>query len=348
MTGGVVGGGVTGARVVGVGVVGLGRIGALHAEHVAGRVPFARLVRVADLDGGRARQAGEHYGARWSADPADVFEDDEVDAVVIATPSPTHPDHVERAASAGKAVFCEKPLALAAAQTQELIDKVRVAGVPLQVGFHRRFDPDTAEAKSLIASGEVGEVYSFRTSLRDMYPQPLDYIKGAGSFFVDVTIHDLDLARWLVGEVVEVSAYGASVSDPAYAELGTVDHAVVVLRFAGGALGVIDNSRIAGYGYEASTEVVGARAALRIDHSQRTDVTVLTGQSSRRDHVADFVERFREAYRAELEAFIAAVRSSTPPAVTGEDALAAFLLARACEQSLATGRPVVVDPPGRA
>ncbi|MEZ5218845.1 MAG: Gfo/Idh/MocA family oxidoreductase [Ilumatobacteraceae bacterium] len=211
------------------------------------------------------------------------------------------------------------------------------------MGLHRRFDPDTSAARDLVTGGRIGAPYYFRTSLRDMTPQPLEYIKVSGSFFVDVSIHDLDLARWLVGEIVEVSATGSSVSNPAYDELGTVDQAVIVVRFENGALGVIDNSRIAGYGYEASSEIVGAEATLRIDHSQRTNLTVLSGESARRDHVVDFVERFRDAYRLELVSFVDAVRNRRPVAVDGWDALAAFTLASAADRSWRSGEPVRLE-----
>ena len=161
-------------------------------------------------------------------------------------------------------MFCEKPLSLDRATTVATIEAVEAAGVPLQVGFHRRFDPDWAAAAARIAAGELGEVTLFRTSLRDMTPPDPNFLSASGGFFVDVTVHDLDVARWLVGEVVEVTAHGAA-SDPAFAELGDIDTAVCVLRFANGALGVIDNSRSARYGYECSTEVMGTLATVRVE-----------------------------------------------------------------------------------
>jgi predicted dehydrogenase len=321
-------------RPLRVAVVGLGRIGALHAEHAFGQVPFAELVAVADVDEALARSTGERFGAVWTTDTAQLLADPTIDAVVLATPTAQHPDHVEAAALAGKAIFCEKPLALSDERTRQVIAAVETAGVPLQVGLHRRLDPDTAEAKRAVEAGELGTPYSFRTSLRDMNPQPLEYIANSGSFFIDVSIHDLDLARWLVGEIVEVTAFGSSVSDPGYAEMDSVDHAVIV--------GVIDNSRVAGYGYEASTELVGSKSTLRIANSQRTQVTVLSDANARNDHAVDFVERFRDAYRLELVAFVEAVRNGVPPPVTGWDALAAFTLATASDRSWRTGRPVAL------
>jgi myo-inositol 2-dehydrogenase/D-chiro-inositol 1-dehydrogenase len=176
-----------------------------------------------------------------------------------------------------------------------------------------------------------------------MRPPALDYVATSGGLFADVTIHDLDTARWMVGEIEEVTALGAALSDPAFAELGDVDTAVVALRFASGALGMIDNSRAAGYGYECSTEVLGSRATARIGEHRRVHVEWLTPGAASVDWVADFTERYATAYRLELEDFAAAIRDDRPPAVTGEDSLAALVLAQACDRSLREGRPVPTE-----
>jgi predicted dehydrogenase len=216
--------------------------------------------------------------------------------------------------------------------------------VTFQVGFHRRFDPDWAAAANRIRAGELGEVYLFRTSLRDMTPPDPAFLAGAGGFFVDVTIHDLDTARWMVGEIVAVTAHGAALSDPGFADIGDIDTAVVVLRFASGALGVIDDSRAAGYGYECSTEVMGRNATVRIDHPQYRNYEWRTPGSASHGLPRDFEERFPEAYIAELESFARCVRDGEPPRVTAHDALAAFDLARAAEESWRQGRTVMVEP----
>ena len=240
-----------GLRRVGLGVAGLGRIGLMHAENLAGQVPSAELLRVVDADEARARATGEQLGVAWSTSYEDLLADPNVHGVVIATPTPLHVEMVERAAAAGKHIFCEKPISLDLSSTLAAIDVAREAGSALQIGFHRRFDPDFAAAAERIDAGELGDVYFFRTTLRDKQPPPMEYIKASGGFFVDVTIHDLDAARWLVGEIEEVTAHGAALSDPAFEAADDVDNAVVVLRFANGALGVIDESRAAGYGYGA-------------------------------------------------------------------------------------------------
>src|SRR5919198_6266205 len=323
-----------------LGVVGLGRIGGLHADNLAGRVYSIELARVVDIDAGRAREAGTRLVVDCSTSSEDLLSAPSLDGVVVATPTPTHATMVEQAAAASKHVFCEKPISFDLPSTERALAAAHAAGIAFQVGFQRRFDPDHAAAAARVAAGELGDVYLFRSSLRDMRPPPIDYIRGSGGFFVDVTIHDLDAARWLVGEIEEVTAFGAALSDPAFAAADDVDHALVALRFASGALGVIDESRVAGYGYEPSTEVVGSQATVRIGDHRRFNTVWLTPGTAAVDWVHDFTERYRDAYALELEHFAAAIRDGRPPAVTGEDALAAFVLARACERSFREGRTI--------
>lgn len=324
-----------------VGLVGLGRMGRFHAANLAGRIPGTRLVRVADAAESVAREnAARLGGVEWSTRYEDLLEDPGVEAVIIASPTHLHAEMVEAVAAAGKHVFCEKPISHDLERTYDVIEAVRAAGVKLQVGFHRRFDPDYRAAKEKISVGHIGEVYLFRTSLRDMRSPGFDYIKGSGGFFADVTVHDFDAARWLVGEITEVTAAGAALSDPGFEEVGDIDNAVITLRFASGALGVIDNSRVAGYGYECSSEILGHRGTLRIDNHQRVAVETLTPGRSCRDYVSDFVERFADAYREEMEHFVCAVRGEAEPRPTGTDAAAATVLARAAERSHREGRTV--------
>ncbi|HEX9599226.1 MAG TPA: Gfo/Idh/MocA family oxidoreductase [Gaiellaceae bacterium] len=326
-------------RRVRLGLAGLGRMGRLHAENLS-RARSIELVRVVDALEEVARTTGGELGVEWSTSYEDLLRDSEIEGVVLVTPTPLHAEMLEEAAKAGKHVFCEKPVALEVEPTVRAIQAAAAAGVKLQVGFHRRFDPDWVAATARIGAGELGDVHFFRTSLRDKRPPSIEYVAGAGGFFADVTIHDLDTARWMVGEIDEVTAVGAVLSDPGYADLGDIDHAVVVLRFASGALGVIDNSRAAGYGYECSTEVMGSRATVRVDRHRRVHNEWLTPGMASIEWVADFQELFQQAYQLELEDFAAAIRDDRRPAVTGEDALAAFILARACDRSFREGRSV--------
>jgi inositol 2-dehydrogenase len=327
-------------RRVRVGLVGLGRIGRFHAENLAGRVPAAELVRVVDEVGDRARAVGDKLGTEWSSSFKDLLDDPEVEAVVIATPTPLHAEMIQQAAQSGKQIFCEKPVSFELDPTLEAIEAARSAGVKLQMGFHRRFDPDWTAAVDRIRKGELGDVYLFRTSLRDMRPPSIDYIRTSGGFFIDVTIHDFDTARWMVGEIDEVTSFGSAVADPAIAGIRDIDTAVICLRFASGALGVIDNSRVAGYGYECSTEVMGSKATARISHHRRAHMQWLTPGQAAEDWVKDFTERYQDAYRLELEDFVAGIREDRSIAVTGEDALAAFVLCQAADDSLHARRTV--------
>jgi myo-inositol 2-dehydrogenase / D-chiro-inositol 1-dehydrogenase len=323
-----------------LGVAGLGRIGLLHATNLTGRVSSAELVRVVDADEPLARATGERLGVAWGTSYEDLVSDPDVDGVVIATPTPLHVEMIERAAGSAKHVFCEKPISLDLASTLAAVTAARAGGIVLQVGLHRRFDPDWSAAAERIRAGELGDIYLFRTTLRDKQPPPLDYIRDSGGFFVDVTIHDLDTARWLVGEIEEVTAFGGALSGPELGAVGDVDNAVVALRFAGGALGVIDESRVGSYGYKCSTEVVGSRATVRIGGHRRVHNVWLTPGSAAVDWVEDFTERFPDAYALELESFAASILEGRPPAVSGEDALAAFVLAQACERSFREGRTI--------
>jgi inositol 2-dehydrogenase len=327
-------------RNVRVGVVGLGRMGRFHAENLAGRVPAAELVRVVDEVEDTARAEGDKLGVAWSSSFKDLLDDPDVEAVVIATPTPLHAEMIQQAAQSGKHIFCEKPVSFDLHPTVQAIETARSEGVKLQMGFHRRFDPDWMAAVDRIKKGELGDVYLFRTSLRDMRPPSIDYIRTSGGFFVDVTIHDFDTARWMVGEINEVTSFGAAIDEPAIAGIGDIDTAVICLRFASNALGVIDNSRAAGYGYECSTEVMGSKATARIGHHRRAHVQWLTPGQAAEDWVKDFTERYPDAYRLELEDFVVGIREDRPVAVTGEDALAAFVLCQAADESFRTGRTV--------
>jgi myo-inositol 2-dehydrogenase / D-chiro-inositol 1-dehydrogenase len=324
-------------RRVGFGLAGTGRMGRVHAGNLAGRCAVAELACVYDADGERAAAVAAEYGVPAATTFAELVERSE--AVAIATPTGSHAELTVTAAQAGRPVFCEKPLSLDRQTTVATIEAVEAAGVPLQVGFHRRFDPDWAAAAARIAAGELGEVTLFRTSLRDMTPPDPNFLSGSGGFFVDVTVHDLDVARWLVGEVVEVTAHGTA-SDPAFAALGDIDTAVCVLRFANGALGVIDNSRSARYGYECSTEVMGTLATVRVEAPRSVEWRT-PGQAAY-PLARDFEERYPAAYAAELDAFARCVLDGTPPRVTGRDALAAFDLAVAATESWRTGTTVTL------
>jgi myo-inositol 2-dehydrogenase / D-chiro-inositol 1-dehydrogenase len=326
-----------------LGVAGLGRIGRVHAANLAGRCPSAVLARVVDADQALAEDTGKEFGVDWSDSVDDILEDESIDGVVIAVPTPLHADLIARAAAAGKHVFCEKPISFEWDDSVRAVEAARSAGVKLQIGFHRRFDPDWRAAADRMRAGELGDVLMFRTSLRDMRPPSMEYIRTSGGFFIDVSIHDFDTARWMVGEIDEVWAQGAALSDPRIEAMGDIDTALVGLRFDNGALGIIDNMRAAYYGYECTTEVVGSKATVRIDNHRRAHIRWLSAGAESADWVKDFTERYPEAYRAELEDFARAVVDAGTVSVTGEDALAAYVLCQGATISMRERRPVALE-----
>jgi inositol 2-dehydrogenase len=325
-------------RRVRIGLVGLGRLGQLHAEHLASLVPSAELVRVVDSVEDAARVTGTRLGVEWSTSYDDLLNDPRIEAVAIVTPTTLHAEQIEQAARAGKHVFCEKPVSFDRASGEKAVAAARAAGVKLQIGFHRRFDPDFAAVTARVRGGGLGSVLIFRISHRDQRLPPIEYLRTSGGFFADATIHDFDQARWMVGEIDEVTAFGAALLDPAVADLGDVDTALV--RFTGGAYGAIDSTRGAAYGYEVSAEVVGTQGTARVGNHRRTHVEWLTPENVSQDHVATFRERFRDAYRLELEDFAQAVRDDRPVKVTGDDGVAALALSEAAALSCRSGRAV--------
>ncbi len=321
-------------------VAGLGRMGMVHATNVARRCPSAELVAVFDLRPDVAREAGERLGARVAPTYDDLLDSPEVDAVVVATPTGAHAEMAVRAAAAGKHVFCEKPLSLERVTTAQMVADIEAAGTNLQVGFHRRFDPPTAAVAARMRQGELGAPYLFRASQRDMSPPRPEFLAGSGGIFVDMGIHDLDLARWLLGEVVSVSARGTALSSPGFQEIGDYDTAVVTLGFANGALGIVDLSRVAGYGYDSSVEVVGRAGTARIDEPFAYGYELRTPGTAARPLVSSFDQRYSAAFVAEMEDFARSVTEVRPPLVGGRDALAAFDLAAAAAEAARSGTTV--------
>lgn len=326
-----------------VGVIGAGRIGRVHAENLAARIPEAELSWVADvrLEAARAAAGG---GARATDDHRRVLEDRDTRAVVICTSTDTHAGLIEEAAAAGKHVFCEKPLDLDPDRIRRSLAAVERAGVRLQVGFNRRFDPGFRRVRELIRSGELGVPQLLRITSRDPQPPPLDYVKVSGGLFLDMAIHDFDMARFLLGEVLEVQAFGSVLVEPGIGALGDVDTAVTVLRFAGGALGAIDNSRKAVYGYDQRLEVLGSKGCASAPNVAATEVAVWDAGGRRQEPPHHFfIERYRDAYLAELREFAAALLAGRAPEVGGADGLKAVLVGLAARRSLAERRPVLVE-----
>lgn len=330
---------------VGLGIVGLGPMGRMHAFNARHRVGSVELIRIVDAVETVAAGVAEQLEVAWSTNFDELLGDPRIHAIVIAAPTPLHAGMVERCAAASKHILCEKPLALDVETNIRAIESARSHNVKLHVGFHRRFDPAWKSAFDRIQAQELGDVYQFHSTHRDLKPPSLERVRSSGSIFVDAAIHDFDIARWLVGEVDEITTFGAAISDPQ--GLG-LDNALTVMRFSSGALGVIDNSRVAGYGYDCRTEVMGSKASVRIGHPRRTNIEWLADGHASVDYVRDFTEGFAEAYMLELADFADAVRFDRDVSVSGLDGLAAFVLGQAAEQSLAEQRTVRLQHTGEA
>jgi myo-inositol 2-dehydrogenase/D-chiro-inositol 1-dehydrogenase len=321
---------------------GAGRIGAIHAANLAAS-DSARLAHVVDVNATAAAALARRHGARAS-DTATALADPAVGAVIIASSTDTHADLVIAAARAGKAIFCEKPIDLALPRVDAALAALRAAGVPMLVGFNRRFDPDFAELHRRIAAGAIGAVEQVVITSRDPGLPPIDYLRVSGGQFRDMTIHDFDMARWMLGEEpVEVFAIGAALVDPAVAAAGDIDTCMVLLRCASGRMAHINNSRRAAYGYDQRVEVHGSRGRLVAGNRVATTVEQADATAVTTDKPLHFfLERYAAAYRTELGAFIDAVARGTPMPVGAQDGRQALVLAEAALRSLRENRPVLV------
>ncbi len=333
-----------------IGVIGAGRIGRMHAAHLAQRIAGAELAGITDVIASQAQAVAQALGVVAYPDHQAMLADPRVDAVAICSSTDTHATLITAAAAAGKPIFCEKPIALDLATIDTALAAVARAGVVLQIGFQRRFDPGFAAARQSIVAGQIGRPELLRITSRDPQPPPLSYLATSGGLFLDMMIHDFDMARFLMGdEVVSVSACAANLIDPAIGAIGDIDSAIVTLQFASGAIGAIDNSRRAVYGYDQRAEVLGSAGALLVANPQQHGASRLAADGS---HAAGlpyfFIERYTEAYLAELRQFVACLGGGAAPAVSGADGRAPVVMALAAARSWRERRPVAlheVDQP---
>jgi myo-inositol 2-dehydrogenase/D-chiro-inositol 1-dehydrogenase len=327
-----------------VGVLGTGRIGRLHAKLLAHEANGAQLGAVYDTDPASAAAVAQSLGVPAVENLEELVGSDDIDALAICTPTHQHVEHVMAVARAGKAIFCEKPIALDLESLDQALAVVAAAGVPLQVGFNRRFDPGHAAVAAAVARGDVGEPHLARISSRDPEPPPPAYAVNSGGIFLDMTIHDFDMARHVVGsEVSEVLAVGSVRLDPPLMQLGDFDTAVVLLRHTNGCLTSIDNSRRSVYGFDQRVEVFGS---LGMASSANQPVHSATIHNATGMHAAtlaySFLERYLSSYLAQWREFVCALSEGRDPAVGPADARAALLIALAAARSQAERRPVSV------
>lgn len=322
------------------GLLGAGRIGKVHAKAITGDAS-ARLVAVADAMPAAAQAIADHYGCDVRTIEA-IETAKDIDAVVICTPTDTHADLIERFVTAGKAVFCEKPIDLSLARVKNCLNVVRARKGTLMVGFNRRFDPHFRAVRAQIDAGTIGAVEMVVITSRDPGAPPVDYIKRSGGIFRDMTIHDLDMARFLLGEeVTEVAASAAVLVDPEIGKAGDFDSVQVMLKTASGKQAMISNSRRATYGYDQRIEVHGSKGMVSAENQRPVSIEVATATGYTRPPLHDFfMTRYTEAYAAEIASFIAALSGKGKAEPSGEDGLIALALADAAVKSVAEGRTV--------
>ncbi|MGB0385127.1 MAG: inositol 2-dehydrogenase [Ardenticatenaceae bacterium] len=335
------------SNVLRVGLIGAGRIGKVHAEAIATQVPQAELVMVADVFVESANALGEKYGIAATDNYHDILNDPAIDAVLICSSTDTHAQIITEAARAGKDIFCEKPIDHSLERIDAALAAVKEAGVKLLIGFQRRFDANFMKLQQMIAAGKIGEPHILRITSRDPAPPPVEYIKVSGGIFLDMTVHDFDMARFLFGEVEEVYVVGAVMVDPAIGEAGDIDTAIVTLKFANGAIGSIDNSRKAVYGYDQRVEAFGSAGMVNVANDYpNTHTYYHAGGVEGEKPLYFFLERYMDAYANEMKAFVDCVVNDTDSPVTGEDGRAPVVIGMAAWKSYKENRPVKISEIG--
>jgi len=328
------------------GLIGAGRIGRLHAENLVRRVEGIRLKSIVDLRveelSSWARSLGDVILA---SNPSILLDDSEVEAVVVCSSTHTHVDFITRCAKAGKHIFCEKPIGDDVSQIQQALRWVEECNVKLMMGFNRRFDRNFLRVRKAVRDGEIGEPHVVKITSRDPAPPPVDYVKVSGGLFFDMTIHDWDMARYLVGKnIEEVYATGAVLVDQAIGQAGDIDTAAAILRFEDGVLGIIDNSRQAVYGYDQRVEVFGSKGCVLVENERPNSARIMGSDSSRRDPILHFfLDRYTESYLEEMRVFVKCLMEDRAPSCDGRDGLEAVLVAKAAQRSYEERRPVRLD-----
>jgi len=332
---------------INVGIIGAGRIGKIHASNIVYFIPEAKVVTVADANLTPEIEAwAKGLGiANVTRNPDEIFADPEISVVLICSSTDTHADFIIKAAKARKNIFCEKPVDLTVKKVVAALKVVKESGVKLQVGFNRRFDHNFARVRELVSGGDIGELQVVKITSRDPAPPPPSYVAGSGGLFLDMMIHDFDMARFQAGsEVVEVYAKGAVLVDPAIGAAGDIDTAIVTLTFANGALCTIDNSRKAVYGYDQRVEVFGSKGSASAENDMPSTVKLSTVSGVSSDKPLHFfLERYKDAYINEVKAFFEAIVAGKDVPVGGEDGLRNLIVGLAAKKSLVEGRPVKIS-----
>ena len=331
-------------KKVNIAVIGTGRMGSVHVRNLVRLIPEANLAAICDIRLEIAQKVADELGiARVIGDYHELLADKDIDAVLIATSTDTHAFIIKDAAEAGKHIFCEKPLALDLKSIDEALAAVRIAKVKLQVGFNRRFDKSFQRVREIVASGEIGRPCILRITNRDPDFPAMEFLRVSGGMFLDMTIHDFDMARFQIGEVDEIYATGSALLKPELNEFGDIDTNVVTLKFANGAVGAIDNSRKAVYGYDQRLEVFCSNGTAMAENESES--TIVKGDV-KGFHFASppyfFMQRYAPCYVEEVRQFVECVRDNKPTPTNGEDGRLAVVLGHAAWKSLRENRPVKI------
>jgi myo-inositol 2-dehydrogenase/D-chiro-inositol 1-dehydrogenase len=326
-------------------IIGIGRIGKIHLRNIISHFPQARVVAVSDSQYPPDDFQREYKGIAFSTDAADAINRSDVDGVIICTPTSSHSIMIEMAVQAGKHIFCEKPIDLSLERTKGLVKLVKESGLKMMLGFNRRFDPDFSHAKKSLQAGRIGDLQVVKITSRDPGLPPIDYIKNSGGLFMDMAIHDFDMARFLMGkEVKTVYAQGLVLVDPAVGEAGDVDTALTTLTFEDGTYAVIDNSRKAIYGYDQRIEVFGNKGMIQVANNQHNRNIIFDAVGIHESLPLDFfMDRYTNSYLSEMQHFIDMLVNNAPSPVTGDDALKATVIAVAAKKSVEEKRPVHIS-----
>jgi myo-inositol 2-dehydrogenase / D-chiro-inositol 1-dehydrogenase len=325
-----------------IGIIGMGRIGKIHLSNCLSHFRHIQVAAVMNPSSGGQAFARNMGVPIVTSEAGEVLENPSIEAVLICSSTDSHADYVESAALAGKAVFCEKPMDLSLDRVRNTLQIVKDCGVPLMLAFNQRFDPNFAEVRQSIRSGLVGDIRSLHIISRDPGPPPISYIEKSGGMLMDMTIHDFDMARFLMGcEVTQVYAQGSNVVSAAIANAGDIDFAAVMLTFENGATALIENCREAAYGYDQRLEVFGSKGMIRTDNPLKTS-NIFSGASGSlfARNLDFFVDRYAESYRLELKAFLDALTNNEKMPATGEDGLKAMEIAAASYRSMQEGKPI--------
>jgi len=329
-----------------LGLIGAGRIGKLHAENITYYIPGVDIKTVADVYKDQAKEWAENLGiVNLISDYKDILSDPEIEAVLICSSTDTHAQMIIESAGAGKHIFCEKPIDFNIERIKKALRAVETAHVKLQIGFNRRFDHNFRKVREVVKGGNIGEVQIVKITSRDPEPPPIEYVNVSGGIFLDMAIHDFDMARYLsASEIDTVYAQGAVLIDPEIGKLGDVDTAITTLTFKNGALGVIDNSRQAVYGYDQRVEVFGSKGCVHVENDFPNSAAISTAEGVTREKPHYFfIERYKTSYIEELKAFTEAIARNEETQVTGNDGLQPVLIGLAARKSLKENRPVTIE-----